>query len=117
MGYSESETKPRRPQSPQNQHKQTLSTQQPHTIPNQPSNKPRPNQNVPKPKPKNWAFLLQSQSPSMDMKLEFYPDLFRGKEAQVDIDIELTDVGKWNKYLVGHFLDGKMPYHLDVSTA
>lgn len=70
-----------------------------------------------KPKPKNWASLLQSQSPSMDMKLEFYPDLLRGKEDQVEIDIELTDVGKWNKYLVGHFLDGKMPYPLVASTA
>lgn len=53
----------------------------------------------------------------MDMKLEFYPDLFRGKEAQVEIDVELTDVDGWNRYLVGHFLDGKMPYALVVSTA
>ncbi|KAG5523680.1 hypothetical protein RHGRI_030607 [Rhododendron griersonianum] len=70
-----------------------------------------------KPKPKNWAALLQSQSPSLDMKLDHFPDLQRGKEALVEIDLELTDVGKWNKYLVGHFLDGQMAYPLIVATA
>ncbi|KAG5553054.1 hypothetical protein RHGRI_011046 [Rhododendron griersonianum] len=70
-----------------------------------------------KPKPKNWAALLQSQSPSLDMKLDHFPDLQRGKEALVEIDLELTDVGMWNKYLVGHFLDGQMAYPLIVATA
>lgn len=79
-----------------------------YTHTHQPNHKPRLGQNQPKPKPKNWASLLQSQSPSMDMKLEYFPDLQRGKEALVEIDLELTDVGKWNKYLVGHFLDGQM---------
>ncbi|XP_058211571.1 uncharacterized protein LOC131323743 [Rhododendron vialii] len=51
------------------------------------------------------------------MKLEYFPDLQRGKEALVEIDIESIDVGKWNKYLVGHFLDGQMAYPLIVSTA
>lgn len=51
------------------------------------------------------------------MKLEYFPDLQKGKEAQVEIDLELTDVGRWNRYLIGHFLDGKMPYPLLVSTA
>ncbi|KAG5540742.1 hypothetical protein RHGRI_020845 [Rhododendron griersonianum] len=77
----------------------------------------RPKQKNDQAKPKNWASLLQSQSPSLDMKLEFFPDLLRGKEAQVEIDIELTDVGMWTKYLVGHFLDGNMPYPLVASTA
>ncbi|KAG5565781.1 hypothetical protein RHGRI_001639 [Rhododendron griersonianum] len=116
MGYPEADTKPRRPFSPKSQFNQNYSTHSTHTLPQQPPIKPRPNSNGPKPKPKNWASLLQSQSPSLDMKLEFYPDLFRGKEAQVEIDIELTDVGMWNKYLMGHFLDGKMAYPLIVST-
>ncbi|KAG5565795.1 hypothetical protein RHGRI_001652 [Rhododendron griersonianum] len=77
----------------------------------------KPKQKNDQAKPKNWASLLQSQSPSLDMKLEFFPDLLRGKEAQVEIDIELTDVGMWTKYLVGHFLDGNMPYPLVASTA
>lgn len=79
MGYSEEDTKPRR---------------LPQTLYHQGPNKPRPTMHVQKPKPKNWAALLQSQSPSMDLKLDFYPHLFRGKEAQVEIDIELTDVGR-----------------------
>ncbi|XP_058217387.1 uncharacterized protein LOC131328462 [Rhododendron vialii] len=53
----------------------------------------------------------------MDLKLDYFPDLQRGKEALVEIDIKLTEVGKWNKYLIGHFLDGQMPYPLLVSTA
>lgn len=53
----------------------------------------------------------------MDMKLDHFPDLQRGKEARVEIDLELTDAGKLNKYLVGHFLDGQMAYPLIVSTA
>ncbi|KAG5521726.1 hypothetical protein RHGRI_034073 [Rhododendron griersonianum] len=77
----------------------------------------KPKQKNDQAKPKNWASLLQSQSPSLNMKLEFFPDLLRGKEAQVEIDIELTDVGMWTKYLVGHFLDGNMPYPLVASTA
>ncbi|KAG5552987.1 hypothetical protein RHGRI_010972 [Rhododendron griersonianum] len=101
MGYSEVDSKPRRPQN----------------FPQQFPDKSRLNPNTTKTKPKNWASLLQSQSPSMDMKLDFYPDLFHGKQAQVEIDVELTDVGKWNRYLVGHFLDGKMAYPLVVSTA
>lgn len=52
--------------------------------------KPRVGQSQSKTKPKNWASLLQSQSPSMDMKLDYFPDLQRGKEALVEIDIELT---------------------------
>ncbi|KAG5531959.1 hypothetical protein RHGRI_026537 [Rhododendron griersonianum] len=117
MGFPEVDTKPRRPFSPKNQSNQNLPMHPSQTLPQHAPNKPRPNSNLPKPKPKNWASLLQSQSPSLDMKLEFFPDLFRGKEAQVEIDIELTDVGKWNKYLMGHFLDGKMPYPLVASTA
>ncbi|KAG5540764.1 hypothetical protein RHGRI_020862 [Rhododendron griersonianum] len=117
MGFPEADTKPRRPFSPKNQSNQTLPIHPTQTLPQQAPIKPRPNSNLPKPKPKNWASLLQSQSPSLDMKLEFFLDLFRGKEAQVEIDIELTDVGKWNKYLMGHFLDGKMPYPLVASTA
>lgn len=35
----------------------------------------------------------------------------------MEIDLELTEVGKWNRYLIGHFLDGKMAYPLIVSTA
>ncbi|KAG5540761.1 hypothetical protein RHGRI_020861 [Rhododendron griersonianum] len=105
MGYPEEDTKPRWPWSSKNGPNQTAYTH------------PRQNPNGPKPKPKNWAALLQSQSPSFEMKLEFHPESFKGKEAQVEIDIELTDVGIWNKYLVGHFLDGKMPYPLVLSTA
>ncbi|XP_058189185.1 uncharacterized protein LOC131306776 [Rhododendron vialii] len=105
MGYSEDDTKPRHPISPKHRLHQSLPTHS------------KPTQNLPKPKPKNWASLLQSQSPSMNMKLEFFPELLRGKQAQVEIDIKLTDVGKWNKYLMGHFLDGKMLYPLVVSTA
>lgn len=52
---------------------------QPHT--HQPNPKSGVGQSQPKPKPKNWASLLQSQSPSMDMKLDYFPDLQRGKEA------------------------------------
>lgn len=85
------------------------------------THKPNPNPNAVriqgKPKPRNWASLLQSQSPSLEMKLDYFPDLQRGKEALVEIDLELTEVGKWNRYLVGHFLDGKMAYPLLVSTA
>ncbi|KAG5521728.1 hypothetical protein RHGRI_034074 [Rhododendron griersonianum] len=106
MGYDEVDTKPRRP---------WTSMGQPNG--NRVPNKPRQALNGPKPKPKNWAALLQSQSPSVDVKLDFHPDLFRGKEAQVEIDVELTDIGMWNKYLVGHFLDGKMAYPLVLSTA
>lgn len=53
----------------------------------------------------------------MNMKLEYFPDPQQRKEAQVEIDLELTEVGKWNRYLIGHFLDGKMAYPLIVSTA
>lgn len=53
----------------------------------------------------------------MDMKLDYFLDLQRGKEAMVEIDVELTEVGKWNRYLVGHFLDGKMAYPLLLSIA
>ncbi|KAI8559923.1 hypothetical protein RHMOL_Rhmol04G0214000 [Rhododendron molle] len=53
----------------------------------------------------------------MDMTLDFFPDLQRGKGALVEIDLEMIDVGKWNRYLVGHFLDGKMAYPLLSSTA
>ncbi|KAG5562101.1 hypothetical protein RHGRI_004973 [Rhododendron griersonianum] len=106
MGYDEVDTKPRRP---------WTSMGQPNG--NRVPSKPRRVLNGPKPKPKNWAALLQSQSPSVDVKLDFHPDLFRGKEAQVEIDVELTDIGMWNKYLVGHFLDGKMAYPLVLSTA
>ncbi|KAG5513049.1 hypothetical protein RHGRI_038539 [Rhododendron griersonianum] len=73
MGYSEADTKPRQPQN----------------LPQLVSTKSRQNRNIPRAKPKNWASLLQSQSPSMDMKLDFYPDLFTGKEAEVEIDVEL----------------------------
>ncbi|XP_058183679.1 uncharacterized protein LOC131301403 [Rhododendron vialii] len=89
-----------------------------HTKPSpahQPNPKPITGQS--KPKPKNWASLLQSQSPSLDMKLEHFLDLQKGKEALVEIDVELTKVGKWNCYLLGHLLDGKMAYPLLVSTA
>ncbi|KAG5565789.1 hypothetical protein RHGRI_001646 [Rhododendron griersonianum] len=106
MGYDEIDTKPRRPWT-------SIGQSNGNRIPN----KPRQVLNGPKPKPKNWAALLQSQSRAVDVKLEFHPDFFRGKEAQVEIDIELTDVGLWNKYLVGHFLDGKMAYPLVLSTA
>lgn len=50
------------------------------------------------------------------MKLDYFLDLQRGKDALVEIDVELTNVGKWNKYLIGHFLDGPMAYPLIVST-
>lgn len=78
---------------------------------------PKSNNGQTKPKPRNWAALLQFKSPSLDMKLDYFPDLQRGKEAMVEIDIELTEIGKWNRYLVGHFLDGRMAYPLLVSTA
>lgn len=78
---------------------------------------PKPYNGQNKPKPKNWASLLQSQSPSLDMKLEYFPDLQKGKEAVIEIDVELTEVGMWSRYLIGHFLDGKMAYPLLVSTA
>lgn len=51
------------------------------------------------------------------MTLDFFLDLQRGKEALVEIDLELIEVGKWNRYLVGHFLDGKMASPLLFSTA
>lgn len=102
MGYPEEDTKPRRPWISKNEANPVKHRQYP---------------SGPKPKPKNWASLLQSQSPSTEMKLEYHPDLFKGKVAQVEIDIELTDVGMWNKYLIGHFLDGKMAYPLVLSTA
>ncbi|KAI8572581.1 hypothetical protein RHMOL_Rhmol01G0210600 [Rhododendron molle] len=76
-----------------------------------------PNTGQNRPKPRNWAALLQSQSPSLDMKLDYFPDLQKGKAATVEIDVVLTEVGKWNKYLIGHFLDGKMAYPLLVTTA
>ncbi|KAI8547520.1 hypothetical protein RHMOL_Rhmol07G0202200 [Rhododendron molle] len=50
------------------------------------------------------------------MKLEYCPDIQKGKEALVEIDVELIEVGKWNRYVVCLFLDGKMAYPL-VSTA
>ncbi|KAI8529981.1 hypothetical protein RHMOL_Rhmol11G0018200 [Rhododendron molle] len=96
MGYGEADTKPRQPWSPKGQSNQTTSTHPSHTLPPQALNKPRQAPAEPKTKPKNWASLLQSQSSSFDMKLEYHPDLFRGKEAQVEIDIERTDVGLWN---------------------
>ncbi|KAI8530039.1 hypothetical protein RHMOL_Rhmol11G0023400 [Rhododendron molle] len=34
-----------------------------------------------------------------------------------EIDVELTEIGNWNSYLLGHFLDGQMEYPLLVSTA
>ncbi|KAI8530017.1 hypothetical protein RHMOL_Rhmol11G0021300 [Rhododendron molle] len=114
LGYSEEDTKPMRPLASERYSVPSIS---PQAIPHQGSNNPRLITNVHKPKPKNWASLLQSQSPSMELKLDFYPELFRGREAQVEIDIELTDVGRWDRYLVGHFLDGKMPYALVVPTA
>ncbi|KAI8559247.1 hypothetical protein RHMOL_Rhmol04G0157700 [Rhododendron molle] len=66
-------------------------------LPRQSNFKPKPGQNQSKPKPKNWASLLQSQSPFMDMKLDFFLDLQRKKEAVVEIDIKLMEVGKWNR--------------------
>ncbi|KAG5513035.1 hypothetical protein RHGRI_038542 [Rhododendron griersonianum] len=98
---------------PQTQLKTNFHTKPPQT--QQPF--PKPNSGKNKLKPKNWASLLQSQSPSLDMKLEYFPDLQKGKEAIVEIDVELTDAGNWNRYLVGHFLDGNMAYPLLVSTA
>ncbi|KAI8535330.1 hypothetical protein RHMOL_Rhmol10G0165800 [Rhododendron molle] len=65
-----------------NTHAKPLQAQQPN---------PKSNTGQNKPKPKNWASLLQSQSPSLDMKLEYFPDLHRGKEALVEIDLELTE--------------------------
>ncbi|KAG5552983.1 hypothetical protein RHGRI_010968 [Rhododendron griersonianum] len=98
---------------PQTQLKTNFHTKPPQT--QQPF--PKPNSGKNKLKPKNWASLLQSQSPSLVMKLEYFPDLQKGKEAIVEIDVELTDAGNWNRYLVGHFLDGNMAYPLLVSTA
>jgi hypothetical protein len=51
------------------------------------------------------------------MKLEYFPDLHRGKDASVVIDEELTEVDSWDRYLIGYFLDGKMPFPLLLATA
>ncbi|KAG5553260.1 hypothetical protein RHGRI_011203 [Rhododendron griersonianum] len=118
MGYDEADTKPRRPSHLASQVNHFTTEIHP-TLPQ--THKPNPNPNAVriqgKPKPRNWASLLQSQSPSLEMKLDYFPDLQRGKEALVEIDLELTEVGKWNRYFVGHFLDGKMAYPLLLSTA
>lgn len=58
-----------KPQYPQAQHHQFTSKDQHHQL----NSIPITGQS--KPKPKNWAFLLQSQSPSLDMKLNHFPDL------------------------------------------
>lgn len=82
---------------------------------------PQPNQSNSLPanrgKPKNWASIFKSQSPTMDVKLEYFPELHRGRNAEVEIDEDLTEVDSWDKYLVGYFLDGKMPFPLLLSTA
>ncbi|KAG5531833.1 hypothetical protein RHGRI_026448 [Rhododendron griersonianum] len=106
MGYSLEDTQPR--------YRQVQSNL---TLPIHQSHNPKSITGQSRPKPKNWASLLQSQRPSLDMELDYFPDLQKGKEALVEIDLELTEVGKWNRYLVGHFLDGKMPYALLFSTA
>lgn len=56
----------------------------------------------PQGKPRNWASLLQSQGPAHELKLDFFPDLHKGKHAAVEIDEELVDNGNWNNYLVGY---------------
>ncbi|KAI8529943.1 hypothetical protein RHMOL_Rhmol11G0015000 [Rhododendron molle] len=117
MGYLVEDAKPRQPPSHffSNPSAETSNT---HTKPPQNyQTNPKPNTGQNRPKPRNWAALLQSQSPSLDMKLDYFPDLQKGKAATVEIDVELTEVGKWNKYLIGHFLDGKMAYPLLVTTA
>ncbi|KAG5557728.1 hypothetical protein RHGRI_007846 [Rhododendron griersonianum] len=106
MGYSLEDTQPR--------YRQVQSNP---TLPLHQTHNPKSISGQSRPKPKNWASLLQSQRPSLDMELDYFPDLQKGKEALVEIDLELTEVGKWNRYLVGHFLDGKMPYALLFSTA
>lgn len=68
-------------------------------------------------KTKNWASIFKSQGLAMDVKLEYFPELHRGKNAEVEIYEDLTEVDSWDKYLVGYFLDGKMPFPLLLSTA
>ncbi|KAG5521738.1 hypothetical protein RHGRI_034083 [Rhododendron griersonianum] len=89
LGYPVQDTKLRNPPSLFSQKSGTDSKH---------NSKPNTGQN--KPIPKNWAALLHSQSPSLDMKLEYFPDLQKGKEALIEIDVELTEVGIWNRYLV-----------------
>lgn len=68
-------------------------------------------------KSKYWTSLFQSQGPSRMMKLDHYPTLQQGKKAVVEIDDADLDTTSWNHCLVGHFLDGKMPYPLLSATA
>lgn len=57
-----------------NQNHQTSIRNQVHPTRNQ-VHHPSAGQAKPKLKPKNWATLLQSQSPALDMKLEYFHDL------------------------------------------
>ncbi|KAI8568134.1 hypothetical protein RHMOL_Rhmol02G0173800 [Rhododendron molle] len=93
---SASHAQPQFAPTPQHQFNSNIHTKPPQA--HQPNPKSNTGQN--KPKPKNWVSLLQSQSPSLDMKIEYIPDLQKGKEALVEIDLELTEVGKWNRYLI-----------------
>ncbi|XP_058227165.1 uncharacterized protein LOC131335705 isoform X3 [Rhododendron vialii] len=51
------------------------------------------------------------------MKLEYYPELQKGKRAAVEIEETDLDDRSWNHCLIGYFLDGKMDFTLLNSTA
>ncbi|KAG5540748.1 hypothetical protein RHGRI_020851 [Rhododendron griersonianum] len=66
---------------------------------------------------KNWTSLFRSQGPSSNMKLDFYPELKKGKNAVVELDITHLDENCWSHCLVGHFLDARKDFRLASSTA
>lgn len=76
----------------------SLSQDQQASEPTQPKTYPDPN----KGKPKNCASIFKSQGPALDVKLEYFPELHKGKNAEVEIDEDLTEVDSWDKYLVGY---------------
>ncbi|KAI8530281.1 hypothetical protein RHMOL_Rhmol11G0044500 [Rhododendron molle] len=93
LGYSEEDTKPMRPLASE---RYSVSSIPPQAIPHQGSNNPTPITNVHKPKPKNWASLLQSQSPSMELKLDFYPELFKVGKHRFPIIISSSNIPSTN---------------------
>lgn len=66
---------------------------------------------------KIWASLFRSQGPSSNMKLGLYPELKKGKNAVVELDVDHLDENCWSHCLVGHFLNERMDYRLANSTA